>query len=39
MEKGPLKALNFINNLQKIVYNWLIRIGFSLGVSDIVPTP
>lgn len=39
MEKGAESAKNFISNLQKIVYYWLMNVGFSIGAADAVPDP
>lgn len=32
---GPYVARDFLNNVQKIVYKWLMMDGFSVGISDL----
>ena len=34
---GPLEAKKFIDNVAYVVNNYLLKIGFSVGISDIVP--
>jgi DNA-directed RNA polymerase beta' subunit len=35
-DKGPAVFTSFINNTQKLVCDWLVLSGFSVGVSDLV---
>ena len=35
-EKGPEKTLWFLSNCQKIVNNWLLLSGWTVGISDII---
>jgi len=37
-EKGSAEAKDFLSTAQKIVNAWLVGHGFSVGVSDAVPT-
>ena len=34
---GPLEAKKFIDNVAYVVNNYLLKIGFSVGISDIIP--
>lgn len=35
-EFGPNKTMIFINNIQRIVNNWLLYSGFTVGISDMI---
>ena len=37
LELGSQPTCDFINNVQKVVNNWLIERGFSVGIADVVP--
>ena len=38
LDYNPHEAAKFLSNAQKIVNNWFVNFGFSVGVSDIFPT-
>ena len=35
-EFGPTQTMNFLSNCQKLVNNWMLLSGFTVGVSDII---
>lgn len=37
LDHGPERAANFLTYTQRIVNNWLVMHGFTVGCSDIVP--
>jgi len=37
-EKGYSEARDFLSTAQKVVNAWLVGHGFSVGVSDVVPS-
>lgn len=36
---GPEITRQFMNNVQKLIDNWLMEYGFSVGISDSIPDP
>jgi DNA-directed RNA polymerase II subunit RPB1 len=37
-DHGPYICRDFLSNVQKVVNNWLVNTGFTVGVSDIIAT-
>jgi DNA-directed RNA polymerase II subunit RPB1 len=37
LDEGPEAAARFLSQSQKIIHNWIIIHGFSVGASDIFP--
>jgi DNA-directed RNA polymerase II subunit RPB1 len=37
-DHGPYACRDFLSNVQKVVNNWLVNTGFTVGVSDIIAT-
>jgi DNA-directed RNA polymerase beta' subunit len=38
-DRGPAEVVNFLDATQKLICDWLVTVGFSVGVSDIVSLP
>ncbi len=38
-DRGPQELTTFLNNTQKLICDWLVLSGFSVGISDLATTP